>query len=223
MATSEEKKELVEDLKGPRYYRITVHGYGGEIGYFGLTKKQYDYWKDMNEDDEGTLINYMLDPDDFDEEITEDLDFLAADDYRSQWYEAPTLTVHQFGADFGSSYLTVEQVSSDEWGASVVDTVADGVDLSEWSEENEVDIEMGVDETEEPKYVMQILNSEKGYFFDGLIETHGSFDPKKLKIYTTEYWNGDDTIESIEYNGVDIDNNGGDTNGKGSSCYFWEN
>jgi hypothetical protein len=223
MATTEEKQELVEDLKGPRYYRISLSGYGGEIGYFALTEKQYNYWKDLNENDEGTLINYMLDPDDFEEEITEDLDFLAQDDYRTQWYDAPNLTVHQYGADFGSSYLTVEQVSSEEWGASVVETVVDGESLSAWTDENEVEVEMGVDDTEEPAYVMQIFNSEKGGFFDGLIETYGPFDPKKLKIYTTEYWNGDDTVVNIEYNGQDIDNNGGDTNGKGTSCYFWEN
>lgn len=223
MATSEEKQELVEDLKGPRYYRITLSGYGGEIGYFGLTEKQYKYWKEMNEDDEGTLINYLLDPDDFEEELAEDLDFLAQDDYRSQWYDAENLTVHQYGGDFNSCYLTVEQVSSDDWGASVVDTIVDAENLSEWTDEKEVDVEMGVDETEEPEYVMQIFNSEKGGFFDGLIETHGAFDPKKLKIYTTEYWNGDDTVVNIEYNGEDVDNNGGDTNGKGTSCYFWEN
>jgi len=101
--------------------------------------------------------------------------------------------------------------------------VVDGESLSVWTDENEVEVEMGVDDTEEPAYVMQIFNSEKGGFFDGLIETYGPFDPKKLKIYTTEYWNGDDTVGNIEYNGQDIDNNGGDTNGKGTSCYFWEN
>ena len=46
---------------------------------------------------------------------------------------------------------------------------------------------------------------------------------KKLKIYTSEYLNGDDTIDSIEYDGEEIENNGGDTNGKGYSFHVWKN
>ena len=82
---------------------------------------------------------------------------------------------------------------------------------------------MGVDEVDEPEYVLQFWSAEKGGFFDGVIETVGEFDPKKLKIYTSEYLNGDDTISSIEYDGVEIDNSGGDTNGKGYSVHVWKN
>ena len=46
---------------------------------------------------------------------------------------------------------------------------------------------------------------------------------KKLKIYTIEYLNGEDTITSIEYDGVEVDNAGGDTNGKGYSAHVWKN
>ena len=43
MATSEEKTELVETIKGPRFYRIMLWGYGGESEYMELTKEQYDF------------------------------------------------------------------------------------------------------------------------------------------------------------------------------------
>jgi hypothetical protein len=65
-------------------------------------------------------------------------------------------------------------------------------------------------------------SAEKGTFFEGYIETVGDFDPKKLKIYTSEYLNGDDTVQSIEYDGNEIDNQGGDTNGKGYSFHVWK-
>ena len=39
MATTEEKIELVETLKGPRFYRIRLYGYGGEGAYLTLAKK----------------------------------------------------------------------------------------------------------------------------------------------------------------------------------------
>ena len=34
--------------------------------------------------------------------------------------------------------------------------------------------------------------------------------------------NGEDTITSVEYDGVDIDNGGGDTNGKGYYASVWK-
>jgi hypothetical protein len=84
---------------------------------------------------------------------------------------------------------------------------------------------MGVDEGEDTQgdYVAQMYSAEKGTFFEGIIETIGEFDPKKLKIYTSEYLNGDDTVQSIEYNGKEIENAGGDTNGKGYSFAVWKN
>jgi len=66
-----------------------------------------------------------------------------------------------------------------------------------------------------------MYSSEKGCFFDGIVETVGEFDPKKLMIYTTEFLNGEDTITSIEYDGVEIDNSGGDTTGKGYYAAVW--
>ena len=84
---------------------------------------------------------------------------------------------------------------------------------------------MGVDEGEdkEGEYTAQMYSAEKGTFFEGIIETVGEFDPKKLKIYTLEYLNGDDTVQSIEYDGNEVDNGGGDTNGKGYSFSVWTN
>jgi hypothetical protein len=74
---------------------------------------------------------------------------------------------------------------------------------------------------ESTEYIAQMYSSEKGCFFDGIVETVGEFDPKKLMIYTTEFLNGEDTITSIEYDGVEIDNSGGDTTGKGYYAAVW--
>ena len=80
-----------------------------------------------------------------------------------------------------------------------------------------------VDECTNVEYIAQMYSSEKGTFFEGILETTGDFDPKKLKVHTMEYLNGEDTVTSIEYDGVDIDNEGGDTNGKGYSAHVWKN
>ena len=97
----------------------------------------------------------------------------------------------------------------------------DGImEATDWELELvEGDEDMG----DQGEHILQFYSSEKGCFFDGVIETVGDFDAKKLKVTITEYPNGEDVVTSIEYDGVEIDNNGGDTNGKGYSAHLWKN
>ena len=115
-------------------------------------------------------------------------------------------------------------------GAEFIEDVIDGENLSDMlsnlEEESNWELELtNMDCNDEPpegtEYIAQLYSSEKGTFFEGIVETTGDFDPKKLKIHTTEYLNGEDTVTSIEYNEVDVDNGGGDTNGKGYSAHVW--
>ena len=83
---------------------------------------------------------------------------------------------------------------------------------------------MDVEQVQDVDYVLQFWSAEKGGFLDGTIETVGAFDPKKIKkLQHTNIPNGDDTLESVEYDGVEVDNGGGDTNGKGYSVHIWSN
>ena len=207
MATTEEKTELVETLKGPRFYRIQLWGYGGESAYIPLNKAQYDFWKAHTEEHyDGDLVTYMTGSEDGD-------------------YDFENLTEVPKEADFMMD-------EDGEYNSSVKRDIVDGKDLAEYinelDEANNYELEltdMGVSDYEEwdAEYICQFYSAEKGTFFEGVIETVGDFDPKKLKIYTLEYANGDDTISNIEYDGVDIDNYGGDTNGKGYSAHLWQN
>ena len=239
MATTEEKTELVETLKGPRYYHIQLWGYGGESEYMNLTKEQYEFWHaHIDEHGDSDAVQYCVGAEDgeydFDEldEVPEFAQFLKVEgeDYSSSWYESPTGFTHQWGVDYNNANLTVEEVDSDEYNAKHIADVVDGEELSEYinklDEENNYELElteMGVDEGEDTQgdYVAQMWSAEKGTFFDSVIETVGEFDPKKLKIYTSEYLNGDDTVQSIEYDGNEIENSGGDTSGKGYSFHVW--
>ena len=241
MATTEEKQELVETLKGPRYYRIQLWGYGGEAEYMDLTKEQYEFWHaHIDEHGDSDAVNYCVNAEDgeydFDEldEVPEFAQFLKVEgeDYSTSWYESATGFTHQWGIDYNNARITVEEVDGEDYSSKHIADVVDGQDLNEYinklDEENNYELElteMGVDEGEDTQgdYVGQMYSSEKGTFFDGIIETVGSFDPKKLKIYTSEYLNGDDTVQNIEYDGNEIDNGGGDTNGKGYSFHVWKN
>ena len=241
MATTEEKQELVETLKGPRYYRIQLWGYGGEAEYMNLTKEQYEFWHaHIDEHGDSDAVHYCIGAEDgdfdFDEldEVPEFAQFLKVEgeDYSTSWYESATGFTHQWGVDYNNANLTIEEVDSAEYMAKHIADVVDGESLSEYinklDEEHNYELElteMGVDEGEDTQgdYVAQMYSAEKGTFFEGIIETVGEFDPKKLKIYTSEYLNGDDTVQNIEYDGNEIDNGGGDTNGKGYSFHVWKN
>ena len=240
MATSEEKQELVDTLSGPRYYRVLIQGYGGESAYMSISKEAHDFWAPICEEHgDSDLVEYMncddLEECEFNEIDTVPIEaqFLNDPDddmYKRPWYESHTEFEHTFGAEYGSARIDVDEVSSNDYNADRIAEVISMMDVNELNDEvledtdNEVEVlEMGCCEEPEAEYIAQLYSSEKGCFFDGVIETVGEFDPKKLKIYTTEFLNGEDTITSIEYDGVEVDNQGGDTNGKGYYASVWAN
>jgi hypothetical protein len=241
MATTEEKTELVETLKGPRFYNIQLNGYGGESAYMTISKEAHDFWQPVCEEHgDSDLVSYMASDEDEDadydviDSVPPEAQFLHdtdEDNYKRPWHESHTEFEHSYGVEWGSAYIVVEEVDSMEYGASHVADVIEGENLQEMlsnlEEASNYELEltdMGC-EDEAPEgtdYIAQLYSSEKGNFFDGVIETVGEFDPKKLKVYTLEYLNGEDTVTSVEYDGVEIDNNGGDTNGKGYSASVWK-
>ena len=239
MATSEEKTELVETLKGPRYYRIRLWGYGGEAAYMNINKETYDFWKPVTEEHgDSDLVNYMVEAEN-DECEFEDIEkvpavaqFMTDGEYTYPWYEAPGEFCHQNGVEFGSARIDVEEVDSDDYMSNHVAEVVEGGDLNELldkvEEESDYEIEpkdWGEAElySKEGDYVMQFYSSEKGTFFEGRFETVGDFDIKKLKAVINEYPNGEDIVDGLLYDGVDIENQGGDTSGKGYSAHLWKN
>lgn len=240
MATTEEKQETVDVLKGERYYQITVHGYGGEAAYINLSKEAYDFWKGVTEEDgDSDLVNYMVeaengDLDDLGVIVPPEAMFMQVEQdgevHAYPWYEAPNEFVHQYGASWGSCYVTINEVTDKEYNSSHIADVVESTPFDEYCEkvmadnDHEIDlVEADEDLQGESDYVVQFYSSEKGTFFDGTITTYGEFDPKKLKVVYTEYPNGEDILTSIEYDGVEIDNDGGDTNGKGYSAHLWTN
>jgi hypothetical protein len=184
-----------------RHYRVMLWGYGGEAAYLGLTKEQYDYWSDLRDEDEGVVIDYMVDPEEYVQEnpVPENLDFLMwsndfeEDDfnkYRNPWYEAPTEFAHAWGAAVqGSIRISVQEVVDDEYNSNMV---KDGYELELHLEEHEEKYdsveygsltEMGGEEPcVEPDYVCQFWSAEKGTFFETTISIDGEFDPSKLRF-----------------------------------------
>ena len=241
MATQEQKQELVDNIKGHRYYNIQINGYGGEHAYAKITKEAYDFWKPLvDEHGDNDLVNYLLNAEDgeFDFENIESVpphaNFLSDDEQGegacSPWYEMPTEFEHIHAVSLDSAHMYVTEVAGDEYNSQHIADVIDNESPSELAnrvgEETDWETEVieGVDDNypEKGTYIIQALSMEKGNFFDGIIKTTGDFDPKKLKIQTHEAVNGEDIISGVTYAGEEIDNSGGDTNGKGYSAAVWQ-
>ena len=200
--TPEENKELVETLKGPRFYSIQLNGYGGESAYMSISKEAHDFWHPICEEHgDSDLVEYMncddLEECEFDEidTVPVEAQFLHDpdhDNYKRPWYESHTEFEHSMGVEWSSAYIVVDEVDSMEYSASHVASVIEGENLSDML--NELDEASGYElepvimgcEDEAPEgtdYIAQLYSSEKGCFFEGIIETVGKFDPKKLKVY----------------------------------------
>lgn len=240
MATAQEKQETIDALKGARYYRINLWGYGGEAAYINLSKEAYDFWQPVVETNgDYDIVTYMVGAEDGDYQLEEidtipdEANFMIDKEGDARpWYDHHDEYCHQNGASFDNAKISVQEVDSDEYMSRHVADVVEDQDLSEFvnniQEESDWEIELTEGSEYNPyedqgEYVLQFYSAEKGTFFDGIIETYGDFDPKKLSFVLNEYPNGEDIVESILYDGNEIDNQGGDTNGKGYSVYLWKN
>lgn len=238
MATSEEKQEIVDHLNGPRYYRITINGYGGEGAYMSITKEAYEFWNEVCEENgDSDLVSYMVnaqdgDLNDLEVIVPPEAMFLEDPDGDGHaWYEAPTEYEHQYGVEIGSAYMDIDEVDSNNYSANVLHEVLSRENVRDLceriGEETDWNVEIWNSEEcyapEDVEYIAQMYSSEKGTFFEGTIETIGSFDPKKLEFHCSEYDNGEETITSVIYDGVEVENAGGDTNGKGYYAAVWKN
>ena len=71
-------------------------------------------------------------------------------------------------------------------------------------------------------YVFYFMSIEKGTFHDVYVKTEGKqLDVSKIDIGATEMPNGDTIVTTISYNGVELDNEFGDTTGKGYVGSVW--
>jgi hypothetical protein len=254
MATTEQKKELVEELKGPHYYRIMLSGYGAECSYMNISKEAFDFWYPITkEHGDSNAVHYVtssedksvkeVNEDDYYEEIEakdipKEAMFMHDDtgEVGASWYEPINEFEHTYGITLDSAYLTIDKVDSNEYMAKHVEDIVGGQDLSEWMNETsekfstddeyvecyDENHEYGDRYPEKGSHICQFYSAEKGTFFDAILTTTGLFDPKKLKFSVAEAPNGEDLVWAVKYDGEELSNDGGDTNGKGYYCYFYK-
>ena len=197
-------EQLVEVLKfTPRTYKVTMWGYGGEKVMGTTTQEVWDYCMENQVDLSDIAWN---------SDAAEDmgLDAEKLPFYPGSWYECDDMG-HISGVSRDAGTIQIE----DENGDTVIERPLEDCDGGDDSPELFCDDEVWIGSRAKGEIVFVGSSNEKGTFFEGEIELRSPFDITKLGLHYDEF-DGEDIITGLTYDGEDIDNYGGSTDGKSS-------
>ena len=214
MATEKEKEELLEVLKfTPRTYKVRLWGYGGEYVMGTVDREIYDYFR-----------KHRLSV----EEFAWDSEYAEQNNIPEEmwpftpgsWHDCDNMG-HSWGVDRNAGTIQVD----DENGNTIYEKSTENISGMGMDDEDPEPEWGGGDEiwidSQPPGTVVFIgVSSEKGTFFEADIELKTPFNPGKLVLSYDEI-DGNEIITSVIYDGEDLENYGGDTNGKSSEFGFY--
>ncbi len=205
MSTSKEHEQLIEVLKfTPRTYKIQLWGYGGEHVMGTVDRKVYDYFKEHRL----SVPDYACGGDEF-ESVPEDMQPFVP----GSWYDCDDMG-HVNGVDMSAGHLQIlDENENIVYERELSDLDGSDVMLSTTEE-------VWIDEKDPGTVVFYGYTSDKGTFFEADIELRQPFDPEKLLIQISDF-DSNEIVVGAEYDDVELDNYGGDTNGKGSEYAFY--
>ena len=204
MATQEEQQQLIDTLKfTPRTYKVSMWGYGGEKVMGTVDQEAWDY-----------CMNNQVDLSDiaWNSDAAEDLE-LDADKLPfppGSWYECDSMG-HISGVSRDSGTIQIE----DENGNVIFEKELGACDGCDGSPELSCSDEVWVGSRKAGEIVFVGNSNEKGTFFEGEIALTAPFEIEKLCLCYDDF-DGEDIVGGLMYNGEDIDNWGGSTDGKSS-------
>ncbi len=202
-----EQQKLIEVLKfTPRTYKISMWGYGGERVMGTVDKTIWDYCNDNQVD----LQEIAWGDEDTVEEMGLDIDMLPFPP--GQWYECDDMG-HISGVSRNAGTLQIEDENGNTiFEKSLDDITGGGCDGEpDWC----CDDEVWAGSKSKDTVVFIGVSNEKGTFFEADLELKAPFDITKLELHYDEF-DGEEIVTGIVYNGEDIDNWGGSTDGKSS-------
>jgi hypothetical protein len=207
MATKEEQQQLIDTLKfTPRTYKIQMWGYGGEKVMGRVDPKCWDYCMEYQVD----LVELAWsDEDTVQDEMGLDLDELPFTP--GSWYECDSMA-HVNGVSRNAGTISIEDENGDTVFEKSFDDCDGCEDSPQWSCQDEVWVGMA----KKGEVVFIGSSNEKGTFFEGEIELRAPFDIEKLELYYDEV-DGEEIINCVYYDGEEIENWGGSTDGKSSN------
>ena len=203
--------KLVEVLKfTPRTYKIQLWGYGGEKVMGTIDRAQFDYFKKRRLD----VSAFAWDSDYAEEnKIPEDMQPFNP----GSWYECDNMG-HAHGVSRNAGTLQIEDENGDSFLELSIEDMSG--DPDDGSPEFDCNNEVWISKNGPGSAVFVGQSNEKGTFFEGEINLTAPFDIAKLQLLTEEI-DGEEIIYGVQYNGEDIDNWGGSTDGKSSDFTFY--
>ena len=201
-----EQEKLIATLKfTPRTYNVSMWGYGGEVVMGTVSREIYDYFKENRL----SVSDFAWDYDYAEaKEIPEDMWPFEP----GAWHECDDLC-HSNGVSMNAGHIQVDDEEGNEILLRELDSL-DGTDI-ELAIEGEYWTGMVEDGV-----VFIGRSNEKGTFFEAELPLTLPFDPTKLCIFRDDV-EGEEIAYRITYDGEDLDNNGGSTDGKSSDFNFY--
>jgi len=187
-------------------YRVEMSGFGGEIVLGVVPRETYDYFK-ANQID---VADYIADSDSY-SNIPAEHQFAEG----GAWFEVDNI-IHESGVELNNScVIQVTDADGDEvWSSALdIDTLINaGVTINCLGD-------FYVHEQPDGTAVFMGQSTEKGTFFAAEFSSDEPFDPANLSLgyFDVDGW---DISAAISYEGEDLDNEGGDTIGKGNNYSF---
>lgn len=212
MATKEQKEELIEILKfTPRTYKLRLWGYGGEYVMGTVDRKIYDYFRERRLDVEEFSYNheYALE-----NNIPEKMFPFEP----GCWHDCDNLG-HSWGVDRSAGTIQIDDENGDTVYEKQLESIS-GYDEDTPEPSWNCGDEVWIDSQPKGTVVFIGTSGEKGTFFEADIELKMPFDPSKICLSYDEI-DGNEIITSVSYDGEDLENIGGDTNGKSAEYAFY--
>lgn len=210
---------------GSRCFMISVQRLCGEFVCGRISQDFYAYWKDKGQSD---LAHHMLNMDDDEERDTASPSICPHGQDASGFYEVDDVA-HMNNAVLYGNYIHVDEVRPDESDYTGYSPVADGFsevfDIDEVTDElpetfrrlvREIEVEQDVDAPADPVVVCKSI--EKGAQTVVICEDADGFDLSKLS-FTYVYFDGDDVIDDVLYDGAVLENNPDSSMGRDFICY----
>ena len=204
---AQEQERLIQTLKfTPRTYHLSMWGYGGEVVMGTVSREIYDYFKE----NKLSVSDFAWDSDYADiKEIPEDMWPFTP----GSWYDCDDIC-HNNGVEEDGGTLQVDDENGDEILNRNLNDRLDEDDI-----QRNTNGEYYLSEVVEDGVIFIGRSNEKGTFFDAELPLTMTFNPTKLTIFNDDI-DGQILINHVTYDGEDLDNNGGSTDGKSSDFTF---
>lgn len=181
-------------------YKITFYGIGSELTIGHLEQEEIEIIKGLIEDEDLSLEEIMNNSEEYG---------------IAPWNEIDDV-IHLTGP-FAGFQLTVTDENNDD----VLDITHEDL-YDEYPEV--IDYKYFDDGNTDEDMAICCVTTEKGTLYEAEFETE-EFDVNKLKIIMyseirTDLYEHDDVVYSVSYDGVELDNIGGDSIGKGFDVYI---